>query len=159
MDRGAWRATVHGVEKSKTQLSTAQPSSKPNVSMGSYQSRHSTLSDRRQFPQPLEMLLLLPELPFLCLCLSGSYASFKTHFKHPLLQKALDQFPRFSDLSLLEPLTDPDAGRLGLPFSRVSFPRLAGILFPGGDLSISLVTLLEPREAERGGLQGEQRLQ
>ena len=82
MDRGAWRATVHGVEKSKTQLSTAQPSSKPNVSMGSYQSRHSTLSDRRQFPQPLEMLLLLPELNFLCLCLSGSYASFKTQLKY-----------------------------------------------------------------------------
>ena len=66
---------------------------------------------------------------------------------------------RFSDLSLLEPLTDPEAGCLGLPFSRVSFPRLAGILFPGGDLSISLETLLELREAERGGLQGEQGLQ
>lgn len=92
-----------------------------------------------------------------CLCVQPVPVHLK--LRSPLLQKALDQFPRFSDLSLLESLTDPDAGCLGLPFSRESFPRLVGILFPGGDLSISLETLLEPTEAERGGLQGEQRLQ
>ena len=31
-----------------------------------------------------------------------------------------------------------------------SVPRVIGTLFPGGDPSISLETLLEPREAERG---------
>ena len=85
MDRGAWQATVHGVEKSQTQLNTAQPSSKSEVCMCSHQSRQSTSPDRPQFPQPLEMWLLLPELPFLCLCLSGSYASFKTQLKHYFL--------------------------------------------------------------------------
>ena len=74
-----------------------------------------------------------------CLCVQPVPVHLK--LRSPLLQKALDQFPRFSDLSLLESLTDPDAGCLGLPFSRERFPRLVGILFPGGTVTDLLSNL------------------
>ena len=59
------------------------------VHMCSHQSGHSPSSNSSPFHQSLEKLFLLPEPPFLRLCLSGSYTSFKTHLKDHFFQNAL----------------------------------------------------------------------